>query len=263
MARNNFSLDRKLLVEGAENTDLSFSLAGLGSRILAYFLDSLIQSVAMFLLLLIFGISGLIIPLPYEAGEYVAIALGLLVVFLFFWGYFIIFELAWNGQTPGKKALGIKVVLEDGRPVTFMASFLRNILRVADFLPLSYAVGIISIFVHAGEKRLGDMVAGTLVVKDPRMVPPASFPTLLGREQAAMPASETETSLRQRAHHLSVGEVELLRDFLQRRFTLEAENRHDLALRLGMTLALKLKMEPPADPERFLESLAQTLTKVH
>ena len=260
MAEKDYSLDRRLVVEGAENTGLSFHLAGLGSRMLAYFLDSLIQGAVVFFLLIFFGAAGLFIPAFQDGWEMAGLAVGLLVSFVVIWGYYIVFELAWNGQTPGKKALGIKVVLDNGRPVTFIASFLRNTLRVADMLPVSYAAGIVAIFVSPKEKRLGDMAAGTLVVKEPRAERPQAFSSLLPPEASAAPLTEEEIRLRQRTRHLTVGDHELLRDFLKRRNSLDPAVRYDLAVKLAGALAARLNEAPPADPERFLETLAAALS---
>ena len=107
----------------------------------------------------------------------VGIALVVLLVFAIGWGYFIFFELIWNGQTPGKRAVGIRVLTVRGEPVTLVHSLVRNLLRLIDALPSAYMVGIISILVTSRSQRLGDLAAGTIVVRErsaefPRPLPP-------------------------------------------------------------------------------------------
>ena len=92
--------------------------------------------------------------------------LNLVVMFLVFWAYPIVFEALWNGQTPGKKALSLRVVAGDGAPVGWLAAITRNLLRTVDMLPFGYAAGLVASLADAHGRRLGDMVAGTLVVHD-------------------------------------------------------------------------------------------------
>ena len=87
------------------------------------------------------------------------------------WLYPVVFELTKWGATPGKRTQGLRVVMDDGLPVTAAASFTRNLLRVADFLPFAYAFAIVSILIRSDAKRLGDLAAGTLVVYTPQRAP--------------------------------------------------------------------------------------------
>lgn len=247
---SNFSLEQKVAVEGAENISLTLELAGMGNRMLAFLLDSLIIGLLLFAIIIVFSFLGLLSG--NETLAYVILAVLILALFLIPWGYFIIFELIWHGQTPGKKVLRIKVVREDGRPVNLAASFLRNIMRIVDMLPSGYAVGLISIFFHAREKRVGDIVGGTIVVKEPRAafpVSPAGMPP-----PAASPRVDTPALARE-ARHLTTAEIELIGDFLERRHTLEYETRFRLGRILAVKLARRLGLEPPADAENFLEYL--------
>ena len=95
-------------------------------------------------------------------------------VFLVFWGYFMFWETVWNGQTPGKRVCGIRVMRDGGFPIDFRAAFLRNIVRYVDFLPAFYGVGAVTMFMSKDSKRLGDYAAGTIVVIDARQ--PAAVP---------------------------------------------------------------------------------------
>lgn len=140
---------------------------------------------------------GVDITLVMIMGAWGGLGGGLILIGLFSieWLYPIVFELSRWGATPGKRALGLRVVMDTGLPVTPAASFTRNMLRVADFLPLAYGIGIVSMLLNRECKRLGDMAAGTLVVHAETMVlhdapPPAASlapaRALSSREQAAI-----------------------------------------------------------------------------
>lgn len=250
MNRNGFSIDKEIAVAGAENIGLNLALAGLGNRMLAFLIDFAIQSVFSLGLLVAVLFAGL--SLGSETFTSVALGVTLLAIFVIQWGYFIIFELIWHGQTPGKRLMRIKVVREDGRPVGFMVSLLRNIMRAVDMLPTGYATGIISIFINGKEKRLGDLVAGTIVVKAPRTafpVPPVNTLPCSGL------SGPVPWQLEMSAHHLSVAEIELLREYLERRNALDPVSRERLGRELSARLARCFGLEPPAEAERFLEYL--------
>lgn len=148
-------LDTRLSLETPEGAALPLAPAGLGVRIMAFLIDMLIKSVAIIIVFTLLGIFG---------GMGMGIAL--ILTFLLEWFYPVYFEVWHQGRTPGKKNLNIRVINDDGTPVTFGASLLRNLLRVVDFLPLVYLTGIITSLFNARFKRLGDLVAGTLVVYD-------------------------------------------------------------------------------------------------
>ena len=96
----------------------------------------------------------------------VTISLVVLAIFLLIWGYHIFFEFLWNGQTPGKRVAGIRVLTTRGEPVTFVHVLVRNLLRIVDFLPSSYMLGAVCILVTRRSQRLGDLAAGTIVVHE-------------------------------------------------------------------------------------------------
>ncbi|MEK7327557.1 MAG: RDD family protein, partial [Chloroflexota bacterium] len=89
-----------------------------------------------------------------------------LISFAFFWGYYILFEMLWNGQSPGKRWVGLRVIRTDGTPITLTESIIRNLVRLVDFLPAYYGVGVVTMFINEQSRRLGDLAAGTLVVHD-------------------------------------------------------------------------------------------------
>ena len=147
------ALDTLYQVETPEGIALNLRPAGVVPRMLAYAIDSLIRLVAALVVLPLLGSLGGL-----------GMALSLVLYFLLEWFYPVFFELGFGGATPGKKALGLKVVLDSGLPVTPAASILRNLLRAVDFMPFLYGFALVTMFVRRDFKRLGDLAAGTLVV---------------------------------------------------------------------------------------------------
>ncbi len=156
-----------------EQVAITYRLAGVGTRFAAILLDSLLQGVlllgiSMLFVLLLFGSAGLgrVLRRGADPASPLLISVFILALFLVFWGYFVFWETIWNGQTPGKRACGIRVMREGGFPIDFRASFIRNIVRIVDALPMFYGTGALCIFISKDSKRLGDYAAGTLVVVD-------------------------------------------------------------------------------------------------
>lgn len=146
-------LDTRVRMETPEGIDLVLRPAGLLSRSLAFAIDLLIRGallVALFYLLHAFG--------EFGTGIFV------LALFLINWWYMVLFEVLHQGRTPGKQLLGLRVVHDDGTPVGWSASLLRNLLRFVDMLPFGYSVGAFACLQHPFFKRLGDLAAGTLVI---------------------------------------------------------------------------------------------------
>jgi uncharacterized RDD family membrane protein YckC len=167
-------VERTLEVRTGESAVIRYELAGLGSRFLAVGLDLAIQlgvtvGVLIVLALLSGPLSAAAQRLPAAVGKSGrAIALGAVVVavFLLYFGYFIFFELWWSGRTPGKRALGIRVVRDAGFPIDIGAAVVRNLVRVVEFTLGLYALSAISAVLSHQNKRLGDFAAGTIVVRD-------------------------------------------------------------------------------------------------
>jgi uncharacterized RDD family membrane protein YckC len=146
-------LDTVVSAETPEGIAIELRPAGLSSRCYAYLLDLLIR----------FGLLYAIFIAATMMGGF-GIGLALILMFLFEWFYPVVFELSRWGATPGKRTLGLKVVMDNGLPITPAASFTRNLLRAADFLPALYGFAIISMLMRRDFKRLGDLAANTLVV---------------------------------------------------------------------------------------------------
>ena len=155
-------LDTYREVVTPEGVALHLPAAGPVPRAVAWAIDLAIRSGLMLLVGMTLGLLG-------AAGQ----GLYLVMLFLVFWAYPIMFEALWNGCTPGKKAMSLRVVAADGAPVGWLAAITRNLLRTVDMLPFGYAAGLVSSLVDAHARRLGDLVAGTLVVHDARERHPA------------------------------------------------------------------------------------------
>jgi uncharacterized RDD family membrane protein YckC len=160
--------DEILDIDTPENVMFGFDVAGIGSRFLAAVIDTLIilflQIIVFFLILGMLS-AGNLLESSEQAVFWVIGAAGL-VGFLFLWGYYIFFELAWNGQTPGKRVAGLRVLKTDGTPIGAIEVIVRNLLRVLDFLPGYYGLGVVVMFIQKDSRRLGDLAAGTLVVRE-------------------------------------------------------------------------------------------------
>jgi uncharacterized RDD family membrane protein YckC len=159
--------DDHFAVETPENIRFGYDIADIGSRALAVLIDSLLQGVLYAILffsalILEAGVSGL--SLPSWANELLVVLL-ILSLFLIQFGYFILLEIFLNGQTPGKRLLKLRVIKENGYPLSALDSIVRNLVRIIDFFPIFYGVGILTMFLNRRAKRLGDFAAGTLVVK--------------------------------------------------------------------------------------------------
>ena len=159
-------MERSLDVRTPESIAISYELAGLGSRFLAVCIDVAIQIVLLILATTIFAAIGnthkgpRLVPQPWIYAFYI------FLTFLNFFGYFIIFEWLWRGQTPGKKAIGIRVVRDGGFPVDFLTVTIRNVIRALEFGFGFYVLSAISTLVSKENKRLGDFAAGTIVVRE-------------------------------------------------------------------------------------------------
>jgi uncharacterized RDD family membrane protein YckC len=160
--------DDRLNIDTPENVAVGFSVAGIGSRFLAALVDTVIIVVLQVLAILP-------VLLLTDASSAWIFALLSLIAFCFFWGYYVFFEMVWNGQSPGKRLVGLRVVRAEGTPEGLSESLIRNLIRLIDFLPIAYGVGVIAMFIDGRSRRLGDMAGGTMVIHDR---PPVGIDTL-------------------------------------------------------------------------------------
>lgn len=251
-----------------DHIDLEFDLAGPGSRFTAYLIDLLcIVALAITLLVVALADTGLgyLGSLDREAldGRQLtswAVAITMLLFFLVQWGYFVCVEWCMRGQSPGKKALGIRVLRDDGLPVSLREAALRNLVRVADMLPPpSYLLGGMVMHFDRRGRRLGDMAAGTVVVRQRYdFRGEAALQSDWGATWLARLEQGKSGSLTLPRGTIGVQQLALIAQFLQRRHTLPATRRHALAERILAPLLPVLGMEPhqPGDqPERLLQDI--------
>lgn len=170
---SNESLERRVEIETPEQTILSYTVAGVGSRTAAALVDLVIIIVGQLSIFLVIAVISSVFDGRTSAAQKLSsgwvTAIGLLFSFALIWGYYVMFEGIWDGQTPGKRMLGIRVVQDGGYSVSFGASAVRNLLRFVDMQPgILYAVGLVSVTISKSGKRLGDIVAGTFVVHERR-----------------------------------------------------------------------------------------------
>jgi uncharacterized RDD family membrane protein YckC len=250
-----FSIDTPELVA------LEFPLAGIGSRFIAILIDYGLQFAAMVTLIL-----AMILFLPSmqkfeSASAKWMVAILILIPFLLHWGYFTLFEALWHGQTPGKRVAKIRVIQQSGRAITMFESLSRNFVRAIDFLPVFYVVGSISIFLTHRNQRLGDLVAGTLVVHEGQASVQAPLGntrlfTQIAPQAAAIPrvSSIPADALRR----LGEGDLQAIETFLERRLDMTLEVRQSLATRLVASTSARMHVLPSTTmhPETFLEEVA-------
>jgi len=157
-------VDDVIVIRTPEHVEVRYAVAGIGTRFFALCCDMLLLGIVLALELLALLMVRRYIPAttPFALLTGAAIVLG----FVLFTGYFILFEVLTNGQSPGKRLLHIRVIGLDGRPISFASAVIRNLLRIADWFPSTYLVGLIVMFCAGHSRRLGDLVAGTVVVRD-------------------------------------------------------------------------------------------------
>jgi uncharacterized RDD family membrane protein YckC len=232
-----------LRIATPEGVSLELPLAGVGSRFVALLVDTLLQSLAF--------IGLVILMVIVDAGGFTADALIAVAVFALVFVYPVAFELGAAGRTPGKRWSSLRVVCEDGSPVTVRASALRNLVRPVDALPGMYLVGAIAIFASRSNQRLGDMAAGTIVVREPRAATASPQPVAPVAE--AMPDELPAWDV----SGLTPMEIAALRRFLERRRDLDVVPRTLLARDLADRLRPGVGgVGDDIDPERFLELIA-------
>lgn len=158
--------DEFLNIDTPENVVFGYEVVGIGSRFLAALIDTTIIGlllVAANAILIFVLLGGFDSP---SLGNSFVLALLSLISFAFFWGYYIFFEMRWNGSSPGKRQVGIRVIRADGTPITLAESVIRNLVRLVDFLPGAYGLGLVTMFIDNKARRLGDLAANTLVVRE-------------------------------------------------------------------------------------------------
>jgi uncharacterized RDD family membrane protein YckC len=258
--------EETLIIETPERVQLAFALASIGNRFIAVLIDHAIQ----FLLILFVAMTADFILKGYgiETDEMMAsapeiakwaYAILIVVVFLLFSGYFVFFESLWNGQTPGKRLLKLRVIRDDGRPITFWEALTRNIIRIFDVFPGLYSIGLVTIFLNDRDQRMGDIFAGTVVVRERTDEAPTFAETFSNPvSDVAFRRVQPRTDFRADLGSVKETEIEVVETFLRRRWDLTEKQRIWMAWRVALPLMYKVK--PSYDLttftyEGFLEEL--------
>ena len=247
----------RISIPTPEGVELELVLAGVGSRLVAALADFVVKGVVLLALWIVGDALG---------GEGFVVALLIVGSFLVWFGYDVAFETLASGRTPGKRAAGLRVVRLGGGPVGFLASAVRNLLRLVDSLPGIYAVGAVCILFSRRNQRLGDLAAGTLVVRERRApLPAANWPVSdfgvrnfgvrnfgVGDFAAADRYAAWDVS------GVTSFELVTVRRFLERRWQIDPGARGRLGWELAERLRPKVAGAPPdLSPEQFLEALAE------
>ena len=237
----------KLNIDTPEQVSLEFSLATVGSRFLALAVDTLIQVGSALVLFIGVGIGAAAASFTLEQAGPWLMAVLVLGLFAVYYVYFAVFEAVWNGQTPGKRVVGLRVIHASGRPVSVFEAILRNIVRIADQLPGIYAVGIVSVFLTERSQRLGDLAAGTVVVHE--RVEGEAARELTTPRTAGLPVTHYG------ATRLSAEEISVIELFFRRREQLDGHARVRAARRIAERIRQRLGISAPIDNEQLLEEV--------
>ena len=268
----NVATEEVLIIETPERVPLHFALASIGNRFLACAFDHGVQILVLLLILL----AGLIVANASSGGVAAALesapkwvyAVMIVLLFLSFAGYFAFFEWIWSGQTPGKRWMKLRVIREDGRPITFWEAAVRNLIRSLDMMPFPfYSIGLISVFVNGRDQRVGDMVAGTVVVREREAEAPAFSQVFASPvSDPALRRSFKPVDFAANINSLTEAEIQVVETFLRRRWDLADVPRQWMAWRVALPILYKLR--PTYDLatftyEGFLEELLHRYLREH
>lgn len=254
----------KITIETPDHFEIEFESAGLGTRSIAFMIDTLIQfgiilSIGVILALLGLALGQAVSVIDAVRGMYRSLGLWLLGLFVLAvgivnLGYFMLFEYMWNGLTPGKRWMKIRTVRTDGRALSLLDSAIRNILRFVDFLGDVYPIGLAVAFIDGKERRLGDFAAGTFVVQD----------AIVDRPDFAEPTSHSEEEdprIRNAVATMTDEDYRLVSRFLERRDGMDKKAR----IRLARTVHDRIfedGLKQPDNTDKIEEEL-QAAARLH
>jgi uncharacterized RDD family membrane protein YckC len=251
-----------LSIDTPENVAFGYEVAGIGGRFLAAIIDTLLIIIlqAIVNLTVLFIAASLLGNDWATEGLFVWVAAMFgLISFLLFWGFYIIFEMIWNGQSPGKRWVGLRVLKTDGTPITLTESVVRNLVRLIDFLPAYYGLGVVTMFINDQSRRLGDLAAGTLVVYDSGTVTLAEL-----RREEMMPGLQfreiSPATEQLPLERLTSEEMQLVEDYLRRRY--ELANRYEVAAKLVQRLHEQMALPDPQLTGTAAEDLLAEIYKL-
>ena len=245
----------QLRIETPEQIALELPLAGIGSRFLAIAVDTIIQAVLYLITAIIF-----IFTLPVGSSVFMFLprligpAMAVFILFAIYWGYFAIFEILWKGQTPGKRYAGIRVIKESGRPINAFEAVGRNLMRAVDGMPGIYGVALVCMICNRQSRRLGDFVAGTVVIHEkPTEEVRPTWDT--SKESSSAPISPTSSGKG------TADELVLIETYLSRRWELDPEVRLRTAIQIAERIKAKtgLQSQPRQHVDDFLEEAARNI----
>jgi uncharacterized RDD family membrane protein YckC len=255
-------MDDEFSIETPEAVRFGYDIAGIGSRFLAALVDTLL---IVLLQALVLGLT--IAALAARSGDlpggslraWIVAGLGLLA-FGLLWGYYLFFEMIWNGQSPGKRWVGLRVIKDSGAPISFVDSAIRNLVRLIDFLPAYYGIGVVVMFLNDQARRLGDLAAGTLVIRERKGV---ALDSLVARSQPAASALPAEPI--PGLESLAASDYDLIERFMQRRVGLVNRDRlaRKLAASIGARMGLPAQELTPLAAEEFLLRVATAYREYH
>jgi uncharacterized membrane protein SpoIIM required for sporulation/uncharacterized RDD family membrane protein YckC len=227
---------------------LDFELAGVGSRLFALIWDGLLIIAVLISIVIIGIVAGMAGAIATESEQPTAWVIALLVLFVFLvmWGYFLVFEALWKGQTPGKRWARIRVVRDDGLPIGWREAALRNFVLAADILPPpACAVGGLMIMFTKRAKRLGDLLAGTMVVREDLGVDPAQRASRWGASMVVrVESGRSRRGIALADMNVDAQQLQLIEQFLTRRHSLPAAQRQDIAWRIASPFLRAMGEDP-------------------
>ncbi len=250
-------LQEEYTIDTPENVSFRYEIAGIGSR----FFGGLIDAILIGVLLALLNLVALVVTEAVDVEASVAAALGngdvtwasgvvlaiyTLLNFILIWGYYVFFELIWNGQTPGKRRAKLRVVRMNGNPVGFLDVIIRNLVRMVDMLPTAYGLGLVVMFFNRHARRLGDYAAGTIVIKERSGIALENLADNRRAVQAVYATPEVQAARQQRfpsLRRLSATDYELLLDAMVRHD--RGQITPDALHRLATAIAHKLGALPP------------------
>ena len=265
----------QLNIATPELVELSFPIAGIGSRFVAVLIDTAIQVavqiVGVIVLALIFaGSPSTASAAEMSLGEKWILAGFIFLYFCLYWGYFALFEAYWHGQTPGKRVMNIRVIKDSGRQITFFEALARNLVRVVDYLPSFYLIGIVTMLCNKANKRLGDLAAGTIVVHERRDEQPLFIAAPTSAIFAPRPvelnpwasAASTQGAVfpADAIARLGPQDLVVIEAFFARALELTLETRSTVAARIAAQMCATMHVAlPEGNPERALEAIAHAM----
>lgn len=243
-----------LKIDTPENVTFDYDVAGIGSRFLAALLDTALIIVAQ---LLIVVTAVLIAALVFNTSTFSsdkfswALAAAGILSFIFLWGYYIFFEILWNGQTPGKRWVGLRVIRVDGTPITVGEAIIRNLVRIIDLLPTAYGIGVVTMFISSNSRRVGDLAAGTIVVHDREVKALNISPVSRAIVNTLVSNSELPEGFP--IEKLTQHELQIIEEFLSRRNDLS--NHQQLAQHILASITARLELPKESIPYNKAEEI--------